>query len=68
MKPDWVRAIRDQCEDAGVAFFFKQWGGVNKKKTGRLLDGRQHDDMPRRAAPLVQIGAGLCDQQRAIRK
>ena len=53
----WVIDIRDQCHAAGVAFFFKQWGGLNKKKTGRLLDGRQHDDMPRWPAPLVQIGA-----------
>jgi protein gp37 len=56
----WVTDIRDQCEAAGVAFFFKQWGGVNKKKTGRLLEGRKHDDMPSfRASPpvsLIQIG------------
>jgi protein gp37 len=64
----WVADIRDQCQAAGVAFFFKQWGGVNKKKTGRLLEGRQHDDMPSRSAPLVQIGAGRYDQKRAIRK
>jgi len=42
----WVRDIRDQCLAAGVAFFFKQWGGVNKKRTGRLLDGRTWDEMP----------------------
>lgn len=46
MQPEWVRAVRDQCTAAGVAFFFKQWGGVNKKKNGRLLDGRTWDDMP----------------------
>ena len=38
----WVVDIRDQCKTAGVAFFFKQWGGVNKKKSGRLLNGRKH--------------------------
>ena len=37
----WVRDIRDRCVDKGVAFFFKQWGGVNKKRTGRRLDGRE---------------------------
>lgn len=42
----WVAEIRDQCAQAGVAFFFKQWGGVNKKRTGRLLDGRTWDDLP----------------------
>ncbi len=46
MKPEWVTDIRDQCGVAGVAFFFKQWGGVNKKKTGRELDGRTYDDLP----------------------
>lgn len=46
MNADWVRSIRDQCAAAGVAFFFKQWGGLLKKKHGRVLDGRTHDDMP----------------------
>ncbi len=49
MNPDWVRSIRDQCVAAGVAFFFKQGGGVNKKKTGRVLDGRTWDEMPETA-------------------
>ena len=44
--PDWVRTIRDQCSEAAVAFHFKQWGGVNKKKTGRVLDGRTWDQFP----------------------
>ncbi|MDP2602727.1 MAG: DUF5131 family protein, partial [Deltaproteobacteria bacterium] len=42
----WVVDIRRQCRQAGVPFFFKQWGGVNKKKTGRELDGRTYDEMP----------------------
>ncbi|MEM9462111.1 MAG: phage Gp37/Gp68 family protein [Myxococcota bacterium] len=46
MDPAWVRSIRDQCADQGVPFFFKQWGGVRKKKAGRELDGRVHDDQP----------------------
>lgn len=44
--PGWVRDIRDQCLHAGVNFFFKQWGGVNKKKAGRTLDGRTWDQIP----------------------
>lgn len=46
MHPDWARSIRDQCVAAGVPFFFKQHGGTNKQKTGRLLDGRTWDEMP----------------------
>jgi protein gp37 len=42
----WVDDIRSQCENAGVPFFFKQWGGTNKKKTGRQLDGRTWDQFP----------------------
>jgi protein gp37 len=45
----WVADIRDQCVRAGVAFFFKQWGGVQKKKTGRELEGRTWDEMPQLA-------------------
>ncbi len=46
MKIEWVRNIREQCLAQNVPFFFKQWGGINKKKTGRLLDGRTWDKMP----------------------
>jgi protein gp37 len=46
MERDWVETIHLECERAGVAFFFKQWGGVQKKKNGRLLLGRTYDDMP----------------------
>jgi protein gp37 len=49
MDPDWVRSVRDQCRAAGVPFFFKQWGGVRKNRSGRILDGRTHDDMPVRS-------------------
>jgi len=49
MAEEWLRAMRDHCQRQGVAFFFKQWGGVNKKKTGRLLDGRTCDFLPQRA-------------------
>ncbi len=43
---EWVRAIRDRCASAGVAFFFKQWGGKRKKATGRILDGKTWDEYP----------------------
>jgi protein gp37 len=49
MQETWVLDIQRQCHHSGVAFFFKQWGGVNKKKTGRLLRGRTWDEMPNRA-------------------
>jgi protein gp37 len=48
MKKEWVIDIRNQCERAGIPFFFKQWGGINKKKKGRLLEGKTWDDMPKR--------------------
>ena len=48
MKADWVREIRDDCLQHGVPFFFKQWGGVFNKKTGRTLDDEIWDRMPRR--------------------
>ncbi|AQT69946.1 Bacteriophage protein gp37 [Anaerohalosphaera lusitana] len=46
LHPNWVRGLRDQCSEAGVPFLFKQWGGANKKKAGRLLDGVLHDEFP----------------------
>ena len=46
MEPAWVREIRDRCVADQVPFFFKQWGGVSKKKTGRVLDGRLWDQFP----------------------
>lgn len=49
MKPQWPIDIRDQCLDADVSFFFKQWGGINKKKTGRILDGCVWNQTPRQA-------------------
>ncbi|MBA2527493.1 MAG: phage Gp37/Gp68 family protein [Pyrinomonadaceae bacterium] len=50
MRREWVLEIRDQCIAAGVPFFFKQWGGTNKKKSGRLLESRTWDEMPQRIA------------------
>ncbi len=46
MKAEWVVDIQEQCKNADVAFFFKQWGGKNKKAAGRLLNGRTYDEMP----------------------
>jgi len=52
MDPAWAKSLRDQCRRARVPFFFKQWGGKNKKRAGRVLDGRTWDQMPLvRAAP-----------------
>lgn len=51
----WVRSIRDQCKEAGVAFHFKQWGGINKKRAGRRLDGRTWDQLP--AQPTMAAAA-----------
>jgi protein gp37 len=46
MEPGWVMEIRQQCANAEVPFFFKQWGGVQKKRNGRRLQGRTYDEMP----------------------
>lgn len=48
MEEEWVISVQEQCEAAGVPFFFKQWGGVRKKVTGRTLQGKTHDGFPRR--------------------
>ena len=46
MRKEWVESIREQCESAGVAFFFKQWGGVQKSRNGRELNGQTFDEFP----------------------
>jgi len=46
MESSWVHDIHKQCIVADVPFFFKQWGGTNKKKAGRILNGRTYDEMP----------------------
>lgn len=53
MKKEWVTSVRDQCVAASVPFFFKQWGGVQKKKNGRELHGRTWDEMPRHRSALA---------------
>ena len=54
MDPAWVLDIRDQCQQAKVPFFLKQWGGVRKTQTGRMLEGRMWDEMP--PLPMVERG------------
>jgi hypothetical protein len=46
MKQEWVIAIKKQCRQSHIPFFFKQWDGVRKSRAGRLLDGRTYDEMP----------------------
>jgi protein gp37 len=57
MNAKWVREIRDQCRLARVRFFFKQWGGVQKSKNGRILDDRTWDEMPRVRMPRSDAGS-----------
>ncbi|MDD5222686.1 MAG: phage Gp37/Gp68 family protein [bacterium] len=54
MDKAWVTKIQDQCLSDRVPFFFKQWGGTNKKKAGRLLDGRTWDELPGQAASFTR--------------
>jgi protein gp37 len=53
MDPVWVVGIRERCQKSNVPFFFKQWGGRNKKKAGRELDGRTWDEMPKAPASVA---------------
>jgi protein gp37 len=61
MEYEWVDNIRAQCAAAGVPFFFKQWGGVQKAKRGRLFDGRTYDEMP----DIAPLGGSLRSDRRA---
>jgi protein gp37 len=61
MDSRWVREIREQCRQAGVPFFFKQWGGVRKSETGRRLDGRTYDEFPE-----VARASALKSEQRLL--
>ena len=70
MREEWVMSLRDQCRAAGTAFFFKQWGGVRKSRTGRMLDGRTYDEVPERAStPMAsaRIRLGLIDDITALK-
>ena len=55
MEEEWVTDILSQCDEANVKFFFKQWGGTNKKKAGRILNGRTYDDMPEIYRPAMAM-------------
>jgi protein gp37 len=56
LNEEWVTSLRDQCGLAGIPFFFKQWGGVRKKRAGRELDGRTYDEFPARISnPLAPM-------------
>lgn len=46
IKEEWVIDIKEQCQNVGVAFYFKQWGGTNKKKAGKILHGKVYNEMP----------------------
>jgi len=60
LKKEWVTSIRDQCNEAGIPFFFKQWGGVRKKSAGRALDGQTYDEFPARINnPVSPISTAL---------
>jgi protein gp37 len=51
MEEAWAVNIRDQCRSAGVPFFFKQWGGINRKRAGRILEDRLWEEMPETSEP-----------------
>ena len=55
MKKEWVTQIKEQCIEQNVPFFFKQWGGINKKKNGRLLEGKTWDEMPMKLIDIEKV-------------
>src|SRR5258708_40113361 len=58
IEKEWILSLRDQCDRAGVQYFFKQWGGVRKAKAGRQIDGRTYDGVPQRVELPVLDPAG----------
>jgi protein gp37 len=69
MKQEWVLSIKDQCQKAGVAFFFKQWGGVRKSETGRTLEGRTYDEFPEREkSPVLETAERMAALRRFQRE
>jgi protein gp37 len=70
MRKEWLLSLRDQCERAGVPFFFKQWGGTRKSKAGRSLDGRTYDAVPSRLElPVLETSqrlAAIQDVERGL--
>jgi protein gp37 len=65
MSPEWALSLRDQCQSAGVPFFFKQWGGVRKKEAGRSLDGRTYDEFPEK---ISQPASAPVDRESLLRE
>jgi protein gp37 len=57
MEEEWAIEIRDQCKKDGVAFFFKQWGGIRPKSGGRLLKGREWNEYPKAKKPPARAAA-----------
>jgi len=55
MDEEWVLDIQEQCRNADVSFFFKQWGGVNKKKAARLIKGRAYNELPDLANAICSV-------------
>jgi len=68
LKREWVTEIRDQCNAACVPFFFKQWGGVQKKRAGRELDGQTYDGFPSRVKEPVSPSATALQWAREIQE
>jgi len=66
MEKQWVDAIRQSCRDAGAQFFFKQWGGVQKGRHGRILDGRTYDGMPALSSGQLPSRQERLDLRRAV--
>jgi protein gp37 len=66
MREEWVVSIRDQCRESRVPFFFKQWGGVRKKKHGRQLQGQTHDDYPVRVVSPIPERASCIEHAKEI--
>jgi protein gp37 len=62
MQPEWVRSVHEQCTSAGIPFFFKQWGGRWKNRTGRVFDGRTWDEMPIRPLSRDQRDQDVSEQ------
>jgi protein gp37 len=60
LKEPWLTELRDECLTAGVAFFFKQWGGRRSRSGGRLLDGREWSQMPKSLLRARELVAGAC--------
>jgi protein gp37 len=68
LKKEWVTSIRDQCSEAGIPFFFKQWGGIHKKRAGRVLDGQTYDAFPARISNPVSPASAALSWAREIQE